>query len=208
MISARELNRAIKLQKRSRRLLGEILVETGAISRKILNLALNAQKKILIMAFVAFLSGSVTGCVTLEPGHYDHMGISTRTTPYENQYKKVRKYLETASRFKYKADRIGADYWQTPHETEKLGMGDCEDKAIWLYSKLIKEGFDNVRLVLGDYRRSKSSVHMWVNWYQDGQVYILDPTINDGIWKAEQYSKEYYSPSYSFYKDKRWKHNS
>ena len=133
----------------------------------------------------AFLSGSATGCVTLAPGHYDHAGISTKRTPYDNQYRKVRKYLETASRFKYKADASGADYWQIPLETEKLGMGDCEDKSIWLYSKLLKEGFDNIRLVLGYYRISKSSFHMWVNWYTNGRVYILDPTMNDDIWQAE-----------------------
>ena len=181
------------------------------------------------MAFTVFLSGYVVGGFTLVPGDYEHEGIPVKVTPYDRQhrdirklmclpchntpyvvydrqYRKVRMNLETASRFQYKADRIGADYWQMPHETEKLGMGDCEDKAIWLYSKLIKEGFDNVRLVLGDYKRSEASTHMWVNWYHDGQVYILDPTINDGIWKAKEYSKEYYKPSYSYYKDKKWKH--
>ncbi len=208
MITSRELQRAIKIQKRSKKLLGEILVDIGAITKKILNMALKAQKKALIMAFIVFLSGAVTGCVTLEPGHYDHAGISTERTPYDRQYKKVRRYLETACRFKYKADAVGADYWQAPYETERLGMGDCEDKAIWLYSKLIKEGFDNIRLVLGDYEKSKSSTHMWVNWYHDGQVYILDPTINDGIWKTEEYSKKYYRPSYSYYKDKKWKHRT
>ena len=206
MISAGELKRAIKQQKRSRKLLGEILVEIGAISRKILNLALNVQKKILIMAFVAFISGSVTGCVTLDPGHNDHIGISATKTPYDRQYKKVRKYLETASRFKYKSDVVGADYWQTPLETERRGAGDCDDKAIWLYSKLIKEGFEDIRLVLGNYRRSRSSFHMWVNWYHNGKVFILDPTDNEGIWSADEYPKDFYEPSYSFYKDKSWKH--
>ncbi len=208
MISARELERVIKLQKRSRKLLGEILVEIGAISRKILNMALKVQKKILIMAFVAFLSGSVTGCVTLDPGHYDHIGNSTKATPYDKRYKKVRKYLETANRFKYKADGVGADYWQLPLETERLGTGDCEDKAIWLYSKLIKEGFEDIRLVLGNYRRSRSSFHMWVNWYHNGKIFVLDPTENDGIWRADEYPKDFYEPCYSFYKDKSWKHGS
>ncbi len=207
MVSAKDLKKAISLQRSSKMLLGEILVGIGAISRNILSLALSVQKKILILTVIALISGTLVGCATLSPGHFDHGGTSTKATPYDKRYKKVRKYLETASEFRYKADGVGADYWQLPFETEKLGTGDCEDKAIWLYSRLLKEGFDNVRLVLGNYRRNKSSVHMWVNWYHDGRVYILDPTINDGIWRAEEYSKGFYKPLYSFYKDKKWKHS-
>jgi predicted transglutaminase-like cysteine proteinase len=186
-------------------------------------------KKILIMAFTVLLSVYVIGGFTLLAGHYDQDGIPVKTTPYDRQhrevrkltclpchnmssvaydrqYRKVRKYLETASRFQYKADTVGGDYWQTPYETEKLSMGDCEDKAIWLYSELIKEGFEDIRLVLGNYRRSRSSFHMWVNWYHNGKVFILDPTDNEGIWRADEYPKDFYEPSYSFYKDKSWKH--
>ncbi len=183
------------------------------------------------MAFTVLLSVYVIGGFTLLAGHYDQDGIPVKTTPYDRQhrevrkltclpchnmpsvaydrqYRKVRKYLETASRFQYKADTVGADYWQTPYETEKLSRGDCEDKAIWLYSELIKEGFDNIRLVVGEYKRSEASTHVWVNWYHDGSAYILDPTINDGIWKAKAYPKEYYKPSYSYYKGKKWKHRT
>ncbi|MFQ5715152.1 MAG: hypothetical protein ACE5GU_14080 [Candidatus Scalinduaceae bacterium] len=208
MLSVENLKKAIRIQRRSKKLLGEILVENGVISRNILALALSVQKKILVLTAFALLSGSLIGCTTLSPGHYDQIGVSTKKTPYDDRYKRVKKYLKTASKFKYKADGIGADYWQLPFETERLGRGDCDDKAIWLYSKLLKEGFDDVRLVLGNYKRGKLSVHMWVNWYHNGQVYILDPTINNGIWKAEDYSRDYYKPYYSFYRDKKWKHSS
>ncbi len=208
MLSVKNLRKAIRIQGRSKKLLGEILVENGAISRNILALALSVQKKILVLTAFALLSGSLIGCTTLSPGHYDHIGVSTKKTPYDKRYKKVEKYLETASRFEYKADGVGADYWQLPFETERLGKGDCDDKAIWLYSKLLKEEFDDIRLVLGNYKRGEISVHMWVNWYHNGQVYILDPTINNGIWRAEEYSKGSYKPYYSFYRDKKWKHSS
>ncbi|MGR3174054.1 MAG: hypothetical protein ACUZ8N_05590 [Candidatus Scalindua sp.] len=229
MISVGSLKKAVKLQKRCNKLLGETLVEIGAISRNVLALALGAQKKILILSAFAVLSSPLTGvCDTLTPGSspassyvssYDHVGIPIQTTPYDKRYKKIEKYLETsykkvkkylkiASRFKYKDDSRGADNWQLPFETEKLGTGDCDDKAIWLYSKLIKEGIDDVRLVLGNYKRGELSVHMWVNWYHDGQVFILDPTIDNGIRPAEQYSKDYYQPFYSFHKGKKWKHNA
>jgi hypothetical protein len=219
VLSVKNLNRALKTQKRCKKFLGEILVENGAISRNILALALSVQKKILVLTAFALLSGSVTGCATLSSdyygntgagssGHYDHRGTEAKTTPYDDRYKKVRKYLKTASRFKYKADGDGADYWQLPSETERLGKGDCDDKAIWLYSKLLKNGFDDVRLVVGNYKRGKLSVHMWVNWYHNGHVYVLDPTIDNGIRQTEEYSKDFYRPYYSFHRDTKWKHSS
>ena len=148
----------------------------------------------------------------------DNLLLPLQATTHDNRYKKiekhlkmsykkVEKFLEMASKFKYKNDSRGADNWQLPLETEKCGAGDCDDKAIWLYSKLIKEGTDDVRLVLGNYKRGELSVHMWVNWYHDGQVFILDPTIDNGIRPAKQYS-DYYQPFYSFHKDRKWKHNA
>lgn len=227
MISVGSLKKAVKLQRRCNKLLGKTLVEIGTISRNVLALALGAQKKILILSAFAVLSSPLTGvCDTLTPGSspassyvssYDHVGIPIQATPYDKRYKKieryleasnkkVKKYLKMASGFKYKNDSRGADNWQLPFETEKRGAGDCDDKAIWLYSKLIKEGIDDVRLVLGNYKSGEFSVHMWVNWYHDGQVFILDPTIDNGIRPAEQYLKDYYQPFYSFHKGEKRKH--
>ena len=225
MISARSLKKAVKLQRDGNKLLGETLVEIGAVSRNVLALALGAQKKILILSTFAVLSSPLTGlCDTLTQGSshayaFDHVGTPIKSTPYDKRYKKiekylgpsykkVKKYLKKASKFKYKEDLRGADNWQLPFETEKLGTGDCDDKAIWLYSKLLKEGIDDVRLVLGNYKSGEFSVHMWVNWYHDGQVFILDPTIDNGIRSAEQYSKDYYQPFYSFHKGEKWKHSA
>ncbi len=225
MVSASSLKKAVKLQSQGNNLLGETLVEIGAISRNVLALALGAQKKILILSAFAVLSSPLTAIGdTFTPDRsyattYDHMGTPIKATPYDKRYKKVNKHLEAskkkvkkllkiASKFKYKVDRRGADNWQLPFETEKLGAGDCDDKAVWLYSKLIKEGIDDVRLVLGNYKSGEFSVHMWVNWYHDGQVFILDPTIDNGIRSAEQYSKDYYKPFYSFHKGEKWKHSA
>ncbi|MGR3173084.1 MAG: hypothetical protein ACUZ8N_00605 [Candidatus Scalindua sp.] len=206
MLTFRHLMKAIRIRRHCKKFLGEVLVEIGAISRVVLALALKSQRKALTMTLLALMTGSLASCVAYSPGHYDHTGTSTPVTPYNNKYQKVHEYLETASRFEYKADVRGADYWQLPSETERLGTGDCDDKAIWLYSKLIKEGIDNIRLVLGNYKSGEFSVHMWVNWYQDGQVFILDPSIDNGIRSAYQYWKDYYQPFYSFHKGEKWTH--
>ena len=91
-----------------------------------------------------------------------------------------------------------ADYWQLPDETEKRGKGDCEDKAIWLYSKLLKDGFADVRLVIGKYRRSDILFHAW--------VFILDPTKRKTVRELKDFASDYYQPYYSYYREKRWCH--
>ena len=136
----------------------------------------------------------------------------------------VKALLVRASRFAYVADaaptgawktRLVGDYWQLPEETEHLGRGDCEDKALWLYAKMLAEGFDDVRLVIGKYRQSATVFHAWVVWYpriqgEDGaveqRIYILDPTKHRGVWQAKQYPRGYYQPYYSFHRSQRWRH--
>lgn len=147
-------------------------------------------------------------------------------------------YLRQAHRFNYKEDTpsiarvrtvststagiytgisspLGYDYWQLPEETERLGTGDCEDKAIWLYIRLLERGYTNIRLVVGKYRADKEIYHVWVNLYvtapgKDGmveqKVYILDPTMDSKPWPAKSFPAGYYLPLYSFYKSQRWVH--
>ena len=111
----------------------------------------------------------------------------------------------------------GYDYWQLPEETEKLGTGDCEDKAIWLYERLLEHSYTNVRLVVGKYQADKNVYHVWVNLYvttpgKDGKVeqkvYILDPTMDSKAWDAKSFPAGYYLPLYSFYKNQRWAHSN
>ena len=138
----------------------------------------------------------------------------------------LKEYLKMASRFEHVPDgkdrdgavhgdpsdpsvknRSSRDYWQLPQETESRGTGDCEDKAIWLYARLIQIGFENVRLVVGKYRVDEPAYHAWVVHNFTGKTYILDPTINDGLWDARRYPKGFYQPLYSYSKDKRWRHS-
>src|SRR5712692_1493082 len=139
---------------------------------------------------------------------------------------RVQALLNRASHFAYAPDAApGAagparrseqyDFWQLPEETERLGRGDCEDKAIWLYAHMLAEGSDDVRLVLGKYHQGDPIFHAWVVWYPHIQekngkvaqhVYILDPTITTGIWQAQDYPRGSYQPYYSLHKHRRWIH--
>jgi len=225
VITGRQLTEALKTQKASKQPLGEILVEMKVISRTTLQTFLKIQKrikKIVVMSSLALVLG---GCATTDMSvkgihgkgisgtgkhvnhqSYDYQGKPAAVTPYESKYKRVRDYLKTASRFRYKRDKKGADYWQLPEETEKLGTGDCEDKAIWLYSKLLKDGFEDVRLVIGKEKENSRIFHSWVAWYPQGKVYILDPANDSQMWELRKYPKGYYKPYYSFYRDKSWRH--
>ncbi|MBC8552363.1 MAG: hypothetical protein H8D23_22270 [Candidatus Brocadiales bacterium] len=115
------------------------MVVIVTISKNILALALGVQKKILILSVFAILSSSLVGFSdTHSPGQqpafssssFDHVGIPIQKAPYDERYKKIEKYLEMASKFKYKAEASGVDNCQLPFETERVGTGDCDDKAV------------------------------------------------------------------------------
>lgn len=160
-----------------------------------------------------------------ELGYPQHPALSSEKPEVREALRVFRKYLKIASRFKYVADARGdacridgqvsfspeatgrlLEHWQLPEETEGRRAGDCEDKAIWLYVRLIQRGFENTRLVIGKYRINQSDYHAWVAAYLDGKVYILDPTTNNGIWEAQQYPEGFYVPIYSYHKNNRWRH--
>lgn len=167
-----------------------------------------ANKQSIIFTFL-IISCFLSGCAELNFYRFDHYGFPAMRTPYDKRYHKIEKYLKTAyTHIDYKADKRGGDHWQLPFETEHLGTGDCEDKAIWLYSKLVKEEINNIRLVVGKYKLEVTGFHAWINWYDDGHVYIIDPTMDANIWLAEQYPSGYYQPYYSYYKKDKWRHSN
>lgn len=159
-----------------------------------------------------------------EPSHHQNLAESQRSD-FLSHLRVLKKYLRIASRFEYipdgkgmgttaygyqsfshKRNRSSSDCWQLPEETEGRGGGDCEDKAIWLYARLIQMGFENVRLVVGKYHVDQPAYHAWVVYYLTEKIYILDPTINDGLREARHYPQGFFKPSYSYSKGSRWCH--
>lgn len=111
-----------------------------------------------------------------------------------------------ARRFVYVRDGDG-DYWQSPWLTEVKQAGDCEDKALWLYTRLKAQGFDNIRLVVGHYRAMDKNLHVWImHRGDDGITRILDPTLQNRVWKLEQFGTGYYHPAYSYDGQVRYRH--
>jgi len=65
------------------------------------------------------------------------------------------------------------DYWQPPEEFEKNRKGDCEDFALWTWRQLLSMGYD-ARFVGGTHGRFGAG-HAWVEYFQDGNCYLVEP---------------------------------
>ena len=102
-----------------------------------------------------------------------------------------------ARSFKYRSDRASVDRWQSADETSRFYSGDCEDKAIWLYTQLRRNGYEDVSLVIGRYGPSSREFHMWVT-YKDakGRTMLLDPTIQRKPWPEKAFPKKLYRPAH------------
>ena len=163
---------------------------------------------------------SIQGCAI---NHYDYAGRPASTTPFDLRYRKVQEYLKNAHDIPYKEDSfeysvtkrksqtfgkshgVPFDNWKIPPQTEIAG-GDCEDKAIWLYCKLVEDGFEGVRLFVGKHRSGDDFLHAWVIWYTESGNFILDPTNDDRAWPTKSYPTGFYEPYYSYFKDRKWSH--
>jgi len=65
------------------------------------------------------------------------------------------------------------DYWQPPEEFEKRKKGDCEDFALWTWRQLLSMGYD-ARFIGGSCGRYGVG-HAWVEYFQDGKCFLLEP---------------------------------
>ncbi len=130
---------------------------------------------------------------------------------FSMQKQRIRRYLQIARNFTFQEEDLLSsgrrmDHWQLPQETEGLGSGDCEDLAIWLYCQLLDEGFYNIRLTIGLAGTEDKTMHAWVSWHERGEMYILDPSRKEGIYRSGQLGSVTYQPYYSYYFGRKWHH--
>lgn len=100
------------------------------------------------------------------------------------------KFNEVSS-IKYVHEAKGEDYWQTPKETERLGTGDCEDKAFYLQDKLKKQGIESEVCFGLLVFTERESGHAWVEYKLGGRSYVVDPT-NGTIFDRAEMSRMLY----------------
>ena len=113
-----------------------------------------------------------------------------------------------ARSFRYTHEK-GDNHWRSAEETEMRHAGDCKDKSLWLYTQLKKNGYSNVRLVVGRYRTFDKTFHAWVTYTDASNVtYLLDPTIQKRVWTGMEFSSGFYTPLYSFDGQQRYRYSA
>ncbi len=163
----------------------------------------------------AYPSGGILNGVPIQATPFDYKLSQTgffnlneqnpRVAPVSSLESMKKLFLEARS-FRYLHDTDN-NQWQSPEETEIKHTGDCKDKALWLYAKLKKNGYTNVRLVVGKYRSFDRLFHTWVSYTDSSNVaYLLDPTIQKHIWEETGFSGGFYRPLYSFDGRSRYRH--
>ena len=87
------------------------------------------------------------------------------------------------------------DYWQPPEDFEKTRMGDCEDFALWTWRQFMDLGYDS-RVVFGEQGRYGIG-HAWVEFFTDGNCYLVEPQLNFLGTSMPRLSTLWYHPKFS-----------
>jgi hypothetical protein len=207
LITTRQLTEALETQKKTGRFLGEILVERGAVSRTALHAFLRLQenlKRITAVSCLALLLGAVAvPSVAMEIPRADREAtgceeMATPTCTPNPKYERARDFLKTAREISNPGEQNAVEYQRLLKADERpAGKWEWEDRSAWLYGALLKDGFEDIHLVVGKHREDTASFDTWVMWSADGKMYILDPNYETDIWELEQIPAGYYQAAYS-----------
>jgi len=88
--------------------------------------------------------------------------------------------------------------WKTPAELESAVVADCKGKAVALYQRMQSHGAEHVHLVIGKRTSISRKTHAWLEWNTDGGTYVLDPTFNWAVCRADQLGNGAYIPFYAY----------
>lgn len=67
------------------------------------------------------------------------------------------------------------DYWASPQEFYRRGVGDCEDFVLAKYHQLTRQGIDAERLSLAYVKRAEDyASHMVLLYEEQGRYWVLD----------------------------------
>lgn len=91
---------------------------------------------------------------------------------------------------------------QSAQVTERTGVGDCKDKALWL-AKELNDG--KARFVVGKYRGSSRN-HAWVMWSDGRSWWVLDPSFQSRPVRSDGPGGGAWKPQYSYDKNGRYVH--
>ena len=157
------------------------------------------KRALLFLMTVTMLSASRTLWATPFDGKLEEAGFNDSFRKMAGRSQSIESLFLTAKSFRYVPDSWKEDKWQSADETDARRSGDCEDKALWLYRELKRNGYENVHLAVGKYRPNDTALHAWVSYTDEaGKNIILDPTVQQKPWRAEDFSKGFYCARFSF----------
>jgi len=125
----------------------------------------------------------------------------------DKQFTLINNALTESRKIEYR-DEKDKDYWQTPSETEKIGSGDCEDKAFYLNHLLKNKGVKS-RIVFGLLESNRPYMHAWNEIDISNQTYLIDTSSKIPIFIERSKIGDYkYVYEYNEYiKDKMTEYN-
>ena len=86
--------------------------------------------------------------------------------------------------------------WQTPAEVMSAKAGDCKGKALAMYEVMQRIGAMNLRFVIGKHHAGDWFTHAWLEWDTADGIFVLDPTFNRRVVRAENPTR--YIPLYAY----------
>jgi predicted transglutaminase-like cysteine proteinase len=151
----------------------------------------------------------------------DALLLTVNATPYDRQMERIRPVLTTSSNAS--ADRTSVavvnewmsdlreipyayqQIWKTPSEVESRNPADCKGKAVALYQRMRANGATNVRLVIGKRAPTSRMTHAWLVWETNNGSFVLDPTFDYSVTRAEKIPRNSYVPLYAYAGSKKFR---
>jgi predicted transglutaminase-like cysteine proteinase len=143
--------------------------------------------------------------------------FAVRSTPYDRQMNRVSMVLRSNSL--NRVGRVGplslmyvnewltnlraipyqySKQWKTPAEVNSAMAGDCKGKAVMLYARMRANGATHVRFVIGKHHVSDLKTHAWLEWDTTNGTYLLDPTFNWAVTRADENDPMTYIAFYAY----------
>jgi predicted transglutaminase-like cysteine proteinase len=88
--------------------------------------------------------------------------------------------------------------WKTPAEVSSALVADCKGKAVMLYAKMRANGATHVLFIIGKHHVADLKTHAWLEWDTTRGTYLLDPTFNWAVERAEKHDPATYIPLYAY----------
>lgn len=150
----------------------------------------------------------------------DPLLLTVNSTPYDSQMAPIHSVLVMGGHSAdqtsvqvvnaWMSDLRGIPYgfqrvWRTPFEVQSRQPADCKGKAVALYEKMKSHGATGVRLVIGKRAPTSAKTHAWLEWQTASGRYLLDPTFNYSVTRAEKVRRNSYLPLYEYAGSKKFR---